>query len=80
MDDLLTKETEVESITIRLRSPITMPEKCILKPFYGYRQLYKNLEEAAAWKGMGFDVPDGIATIFTDNEAYVNLKKQVKHL
>ena len=41
------------------------------------RQLYKNLEEAGAWKAMGFDIPESIAPIFADITTYKDLKKKV---
>ncbi|XP_071521338.1 dynein axonemal heavy chain 2-like [Panulirus ornatus] len=66
------------------------PSKRLMEPIFRWRpgpvqtlqdnfdmQLYKNLEEAAAWKAMGFDIPESISPIFTENEAYMQLKKQV---
>lgn len=40
-------------------------------------QLYKDLEEAGAWKAMGFDIPDAITPIFADIAVYKDLRKKV---
>ncbi|MPC11959.1 Dynein heavy chain 2, axonemal [Portunus trituberculatus] len=40
-------------------------------------QLYKDLEEAGAWKAMGFDIPDAITPIFADIAVYKDIRKKV---
>ncbi|XP_064095409.1 dynein axonemal heavy chain 2-like isoform X2 [Macrobrachium nipponense] len=66
------------------------PAKRLLEPIFRWKpgpvqnlqdnfdkQLYKNLEEARAWKAMGFDVPDGMTSVFNDSERLLKLKKQI---
>ncbi|KAK7069068.1 hypothetical protein SK128_028340 [Halocaridina rubra] len=66
------------------------PSKRLLQPIFRWkpglvqnlqdnfdRQLFKNLEEASAWKNMGFEVPESMAHVFNDRERLMKLKSQI---